>query len=122
MASGDNTRATGASLVDDLRALTGGNGQARKQLKTLDPVGVLAEKRGRADYVAPDTSTSTGGIASPLIEESFGSRTYYDEVTLKSSDGLFTLKLKPIKQVTSRDANGDAVVQIYAQPPVEDAP
>ena len=40
----------GASIVEDLRALTGGNNAQNKQLKALEPRGALAAQRGRADY------------------------------------------------------------------------
>lgn len=57
---------------------------------------------------------SVSAPASPSAP--YTARTYYDEYTVTSSDGLLTLKLKPIKQMKSVDANGAEVVQIYAEP------
>lgn len=116
MASGESQRASGASIVADLRAVTGESSRPRKQLSTLEARGALAAQRGRADYVVPETKGG-GGIASPLVETAYADRTYYDEVTITSTDGLLTLKIKPIKSVKSRDANSAEVQQIYAAPP-----
>lgn len=102
-------------LKGDLNSL-----QAQERTtRTLTPVeakGARVATRGKGDYTPP-ASTGTGGIASPLVEPNYDARLYYDEVTITSSDGLLTMKIKPIKQVTSQDANGAEVVQIYAQPP-----
>ena len=115
MAASDSTRSTGATMVDDLRALTTGAKPARKQLKALDPIGALAAKRGRADYTEPDAPSSTG-IASPLSEPDFTAREFWPEKVITSTDGLFSFKIKPIKSLRQLDANNAEVIQQFAEP------
>lgn len=57
-----------------------------------------------------------GGIASPLTEVSFASRTYWADKNYTSTDGLITLVLKPIKRVSLLDANGESVLIDYKSP------
>lgn len=90
--------------------------RTQRTLSAIEAKGARPATTGRGTFTKP-SSTGTGGIASPLTETSFAARTYYDEVTITSSDGLLIMKVKPIRQVTSKDANGAEVVQIYAQPP-----
>jgi hypothetical protein len=63
----------------------------------------------------------TAGIASPLtegIDASTGepARSYYGTQLKTSSDGLFTLPIKPIKTLNLTDANGAVVVIQLAEP------
>lgn len=109
-------RSNSATLAADIRAITGTDGQQRKQLKTLEPRGALDEKRGRADYVEPQATATSGGIASPLAESSYLERTYWDEKVITSTDGLFSFKIKPIKAIRQLDANNAEVIQQFAQP------
>lgn len=105
-----------ASIVEDLRALTGGNSAQSKQLKTLDPRGALAAQRGRADYQEPEAANTGGGIASPLVETS---REYWDTRHVFSSDGLYVMEIKPVKYLNMDDANG-APVQFQLKEPADD--
>lgn len=102
-------------LVGDLQSLESSRREIGK-LNELERKGAKPAQTGRANYTPPASTGAGGGIASPLTEVSYNNRTYYDEYTVTSSDGLLTLKLKPIKQVKSVDANGAEVVQIYAEP------
>ena len=51
-----------------------------------------------------------GGIASPLTETAYGDRTWYAERTIASSDGIWSLKIKPLKSIKLTDANSAEVV------------
>ncbi|PJI49761.1 MAG: hypothetical protein CTR55_10500 [Pseudomonas sp.] len=102
-----------ASIVADLRALTGGNTTQSRQLKTLEPRGALAAQRGRADYQEPAAASTGGGIASPLTETS---RETWDTQYLYSSDGVYVMELKPIKSVTFEDANNAEAQFRYLEP------
>lgn len=86
-------------------------------LRQAEPLGSLPAKRGRADYKAP-TESAGGGIASPLIEASYGARTFWPDVTVTSTDGLRSFVIKPIKEITQADANAAEVKQQFAQPVV----
>lgn len=107
------SRRRGQATVDDINSLVKPP-TASKQLPTLEPRGGVAAKQGRGDYQEP--STGTAGIASPLTEADYSARQYWDEVTLVSSDGLLSFRIKPIKQITQADANDAEVVQIFADP------
>ncbi|KJK03562.1 hypothetical protein UB43_03420 [Pseudomonas sp. 21] len=124
MALADERRAIGGGitsarksqqLVSDLQSLESQRREIGK-LNELERKGAKPAQTGRSSYTPPANTGTGGGIASPLTEVSYNARTYYDEYTVTSSDGLLTLKLKPIKQVKSVDANGAEVVQIYAEP------
>lgn len=107
-----------ATLVADLKALTG-TGSTPKKLKTLEPKGASPARRGRADY-EEKSSVATGGIASPLQELDYSTREYHTtEMTIKSTDGLLSWKVKPIRRLVMQDANNAEVVMIYAAPPAE---
>lgn len=86
----------------------------RKELKPLEPRGALAGKRSVAEYTPP--ATSGGGIASPLVEPSYAARQYHPNRTIATTDGIFTIVEKPIKQITQQDDNGAEVIQQFALP------
>lgn len=67
---------------------------------------------------APGSSASgTGsGIASPLTETAYSARTFHPNVTLTSSDGIFMMVIKPVKQIKMRDAAGREIEFVYAKP------
>jgi hypothetical protein len=58
-----------------------------------------------------------GGIASPLTETAYANRTWHSEKVVVSTDGLFSMKIKPVKTIGFTDANGDAVTIEYKAPP-----
>jgi hypothetical protein len=122
MASGNSLTASGASIVANLRALTGDSGQASKQLKALDPRGALAAKRGRADYKAP--STGSGGISGPLTEilneDGSSTRVYHDHTTkLYSNDYLLAVEINPLKTLSTHDGDGNLLQINFAKPTIE---
>lgn len=49
--------------------------------------------------------SGSGGIASPLVETAYANRTFHATVNITSTDGLFTLKIKPVKEVKFLDSN-----------------
>ena len=93
--------------------------QARGQTSRTDaalpagkPVSAIPARSGTA--LPP--SASTAGIASPLTETDYADRTFYTERNLQSTDGIFTLKVKPVHTITFNDANGSVVVMDYKEP------
>lgn len=74
----------------------------------------IPDRVGSAKPVAKPSSG--GGIASPLTETTYASRTYWANVTITSTDGFITLALAPIKRVNFTDANGNAVAIDYKSP------
>ncbi len=58
----------------------------------------------------------SGSIASPLVETAYAARTFHTTVNVPSTDGLFTLKIKPVKEIFFLDANGLAVTMEYKAP------
>ncbi len=104
-------------LIDDARRALG--------LKPSNPAD-FSPHTARASITgqrvsAPKPTDSTAGIASPLtegIDATTGepARAYYDTQLKTSSDGLFTLPIKPIKTLNFKDAKGNQVVIQLAEP------
>ncbi len=64
--------------------------------------------RGAAPAVTASAllgGSGSGGIASPLVEKAYANRTFHATVNIKSTDGLFTLKIKPVKEIKFLDSN-----------------
>lgn len=98
---------------------------ARRQtqvLNTLERKGLRAATRGRGVWKEP-AKTGAGGIASPLTEKTkvdgtaaVPDRDYYGTVVVATSDGIFTMEIKPIKTLRLADADGADVVVNLAEP------
>lgn len=120
-AIGANNEASRRSLADDLNRLVS-PGSANKALKTIDPRGARAAKRGVSTYSAPAAGGTGGGIASPLTEKltptGGSTRTYYAQTSnLYSSDYLLAVEIEPLKSITMIDATGAEVLFNFASPP-----
>lgn len=135
MALGDERRASGQAMeasrraIDgamraarqstfksDLNALESGNTARRRgSLPVVEPVGGRPATTARVDYTPPAT-TAGGGIASPLTEETYASREYHPSRTIRTVDGIFSIRESPIKKITQEDANGEEVIQLFAAP------
>jgi len=64
--------------------------------------------RGAAPAVTASAllgGSGSGGIASPLKETAYTDRTFHSTVNVTSTDGLFTLKIKPVKEIKFLDSN-----------------
>lgn len=109
-------RRTGKSEVADLNALAQPVRQ-RRNLREIEPRGGLPATVGTGSYQAPPVGGRGGaGIASPLTETAYADRTYWNEVTMSSTDGLLSFSIKPIRAVIMKDANNAEVVQEFADP------
>lgn len=56
------------------------------------------------------------GIASPLVETAYSAREFHDPTTITSTDGLFTLRIKPVKKIYMKDAGAADVVLEFKAP------
>lgn len=104
-------RRTGRAEVDDINALVNQPRQ-RRSLPAVEPRGSVAPQRGRGNYTAPPATG--GGIASPLVEPDAGNREYYPTVLLPTTDGLAWARLRSVRRYVMEDANGDEVIQEFA--------
>lgn len=113
-ANGDRIESArkGAAVQDDINALVRPV-VARKQLKTVPPLGPLAARRGQADYKAPPAATTGGGIASPLTESGIIAREWH-ATGWPSSDGIWEYPAS--KKISLVDADGVPLVVILAAP------
>lgn len=59
---------------------------------------------------------ASGGIASPLVETAYTNRTFHSTVNITSTDGLFTLKIKPVKEIKFLDSNQRPVTIEFKAP------
>ncbi len=111
-------RRRGEQQVDDINAVVRPT-KARRTLRTIEPRGSLPAQKGRGNYVPPPVNPgSGGGIASPLVEQDFATRQYWDDRTVTTVDGLFSFVIRPIKEITQQDANEAEVKQQFAEPPL----
>lgn len=124
-ASGDAMveRRTGQSQVADINAVVN-QPRPRKQLKPVAPRGALpAQTSPGTNTPNPAKTSGGGGIASPLTEQTrieegvvVPDRAFYAERAFPTSDGIFTMLLKPIKATKFLDANGAEEVRQWAEP------
>ena len=57
-------------------------------------------------------ASGAAGIASPLVETDYADREFHAAVVITSTDGLFTLRIKPVKKIYMKDAaSKDAVLE-----------
>lgn len=99
-------------LIDDARRALGLKPSNAGDFTPHAPRASVTSKRTSA----AEKSSTTAGIASPLTEPDYDQREYYDTQLKTSSDGLFTLPVKPIKKLVLQDANKAAVVIQLAEP------
>lgn len=102
-------------LKTDLNRLQDAERKARK-LRPVEPRGAREATAGRGTFTPPAALGVGGGIASPLVENSYLERTYWSDKVITSTDGVFSFKIKPIRSITQLDANDAEVVQQFAQP------
>lgn len=113
----NENRGMDQSLVTDLRSLIK-PAQEKRQLPALESRGADPGLRGTGTY--KEKASSVAGIASPLQEQDAATRAYFDSQLIESSDGLFTLRIRPLERLDMRDANGDEVVFRFKAPIVQD--
>lgn len=111
----DERRASGRAFRDDLRALAVSDSDARVLPPAAERAPIPAA-RGVATYTAPPVDAAGGGIASPLTEELYSARTYHENSVILSGDFLLGIEIKPVKQITMTDADGQTVLMQYADP------
>ena len=102
-----------AALAALSEQAAGSNTRSDKSLPGANPVTAIPARSGSAK---PGSTGGTGSIASPLSEQPYATRTFWSDKTITSTDGLLVLKVKPIKQMTFKDANQATVVMNYSEP------
>lgn len=66
---------------------------------------------------APAAASSGGaGIASPLTETTYASRTFHSSFVLSSPDGFLNLMIHPVDTINFTDANGESVAIKFKAP------
>lgn len=104
---------SGKDLTDAVRALTepaqGAAATAPPAMKARGAAGIA-----RASALLGGES-GNAGIASPLVETAYAGRTFHADTTITSSDGLFTLIIKPVRTIMFRDAAArDVMIEFKA--------
>lgn len=101
-------------LTAAIRSLTSqANAERRERMKAR---GAAQSEESAALLDNPAKSSGGDGIASPLIEQAYSARTFHADVTLTSTDGLFSIKIKPVDKVVMIDANGNTCEFQYKAP------
>jgi len=99
-------------LTEALRALTE---QANNRPSVQDAMNARGATGRSVASALLDGGGNGGGIASPLVETDYADRTFHADTTITSSDGLFTLKIKPVKSIKFKDSlNHDVVIEFKA--------
>lgn len=101
-------------LTDALRAMMEGN---RPDKPVPMPSRGSAGAVKSAAALAKTGKDASGGVASPLTETDYADRTFHPEYEIYSSDGLFSLKIKPVASMTFLDANSETVVLNFKPKP-----
>lgn len=91
-------------------------GQTTRKDESLPAVKPVSDIPARSGIGRPGGSGDGGGVAGPLTEAQASDRTLWAERNIPSSDGLLTLKVKPIKQIKLYDANAAELLVNYADP------
>lgn len=107
----------GGDFVAAFNAMTYGTTTlTEKKLPAAKPVPSIPQRTGSS---APITAagTSSGGIASPLTESSYAARVYYPAKNVTTTDGLFTMAVRHLHQITLLDANNASVSMIFQDAP-----
>lgn len=114
----------GKTLQGDLNSLKPGARQS-KTLPARERSGGRPASSGVGAWnpSTPSAGGAGGGIASPLTEKTktegtatVPDRDYYGTVVVATSDGIFTMEIKPIKALKLTDADGADVVVNLAEP------
>lgn len=113
----------GEQLQRDINSL-GVRRVSQRTLRQVQPRGGIPGGMSTAFWSDSTRSPTTGGgIASPLTEKTktdgaatVPDRDYYGTVVVATSDGIFTMEIKPIKTIKLADADGADVVVNLAEP------
>ena len=113
-------RRTGEAIKDNLNALETPRRRSGELRRTGAKGGIAATTSPGTPATQPTGQTS-GGIASPLIEKvgegGADTRTYFDERTLPTTDGLLVFRVRRTETITMIDANGAEVVLEFSNVP-----
>lgn len=88
-----------------------------KKLPAPEPVPAIPSRTGSSAPVPLPGTTGSGGIASPLTESSYAERVYYAAKNVTTTDGLFTMNVRHLQQISLLDANNAAVVMKFKDKP-----
>lgn len=101
-------------LTEALRLLTGVD--PNSLTNSPEP---LKDRGAAAKQKASTLNTAKGsgsGIASPLVETDYADREFHTEIMIASTDGLFTLRIKPVKKIFMKDALSNDVLLEFKSP------
>lgn len=97
----------------DLRRLV----KTRAEQEALTAAGKPAPKLEATSLGQTIAASASGqGIASPLTEPDYATRTHHAAVSFSSSDGLFVINLNRVNTVDMVDAAGREIQFIYDAP------
>ncbi|MDU9415577.1 hypothetical protein [Pseudomonas sp. zfem005] len=113
-----------SSLKRDLNSLETSR-RRTQELNTLERKGLRPATRGRGVWVEPAKTGGTGeGVAWPLTEQTkveglatVPDRTYYADLVITSSEGIFTWEIPPVHVLKFKDADNVADHQVILAEP-----
>jgi len=70
-----------------------------------------------ASGVEAAPKSTGGGAVGDLTETAYADRTFWSDLVLTSSDGIFSLQIKQLKRIQMTDSNGQLVALSFAAKP-----
>jgi hypothetical protein len=100
-------------LTEALRVLTEQASGGAQPPAAMSDRGAASRATGSALLGGGSAKT---GIASPLVEVAYAQRTFHAAQTITSTDGLLSLKIKPVKSINFVDASNSPVTIEFKSP------
>ena len=97
-----------------LAELKNGGTRENKRLLPAPSASAIPARSGASGRIA--TGSGTGTLGALLVETAYAERTFHDAINISSTDGLFTLKIKPVKTVKFADTAANIIVLEYKVP------
>lgn len=97
-------------LKSDIQRLARTRAQLEALIEAGDPAAILA-----SDGLGLRLAASGTGIASPITEADYTTRTWHDAREIYTTDGIFTFIIEDLKTVDMMDGNGAPVQFVYAE-------
>lgn len=107
--------------ITEMVASLSGRGElssgTEKKLPKAPVATAIPARTGASPPKVQEKRAATGGIAGPLAEQAYADRQFWSSRVMSTPDGMFTMAVRPLKELKLRDANGDTVVLTFKDPP-----
>lgn len=103
-------------LTEALRELTqAAIAENAAKIEAMKSRGAAEKSKSSAVPKSADGGES-GGISTPLTETAFADRTYYNPKTSTSTDGIWVVRMRPIKSIKFLDKKENPLTIEFKEP------